>query len=163
MWKKQFSHLPTFERTGGEGSLSLLSIWGEEPVTSVAFSSDGTRIVSGSQDKSVRVWDASTGAELKKRDGIYDWIHYTRIVSGSDDDSVPVRLAHTDPWHLSSNGCIMSVPHHQRLMWVPREIMKILNPPSNLLNITLEPSAKVDFTDCRIGPAWVACYTPQNF
>ena len=30
-------------------------------VTSVSFSPDGSRIVSGSQDNSVRVWDAVTG------------------------------------------------------------------------------------------------------
>jgi WD40 repeat protein len=34
-------------------------------VNSVAFSSDGTQIVSGSGDESVRVWDASTGFEVK--------------------------------------------------------------------------------------------------
>jgi WD40 repeat protein len=33
-------------------------------VTSVAFSHDGTRIVSGSRDKTVRVWNSSSGAEL---------------------------------------------------------------------------------------------------
>ena len=33
-------------------------------VTSVAFSPDGIHIISGSWDKSVQVWDASTGAEL---------------------------------------------------------------------------------------------------
>jgi WD40 repeat protein len=38
-------------------------------VKSVAFSSDGTRIVSGSYDNSVRVWDASTGVELKELKG----------------------------------------------------------------------------------------------
>jgi WD40 repeat protein len=32
-----------------------------ESVNSVAFSTDGTYIVSGSSDNSVRVWDASTG------------------------------------------------------------------------------------------------------
>jgi WD40 repeat protein len=59
-------------------------------VRSVAFSSDGTRIVSGSDDKSVRVWDASTGAELKKLNGHTDYVWSvafssdgTRIVSGS--------------------------------------------------------------------------------
>ena len=30
---------------------------------------NGTRIVSGSEDKSVRVWDASTGAELMRFNG----------------------------------------------------------------------------------------------
>jgi WD40 repeat protein len=42
-------------------------------VTSVAFSGDGKRIVSGSDDKTVRVWDAATGEELsvfKATDGV---------------------------------------------------------------------------------------------
>ena len=33
-------------------------------VVSVALSSDGQRIVSGSNDKTVRIWDASTGREI---------------------------------------------------------------------------------------------------
>jgi WD40 repeat protein len=33
-------------------------------VWSVAFSSDGKQIVSGSDDKSIRVWDAETGEML---------------------------------------------------------------------------------------------------
>ncbi|KIJ91543.1 hypothetical protein K443DRAFT_46865, partial [Laccaria amethystina LaAM-08-1] len=33
-------------------------------VSSVAFSPDGKQILSGSDDKSVRVWDALTGDEL---------------------------------------------------------------------------------------------------
>ena len=35
-----------------------------EAVYSVAFSSDGKRIVSGSTDKTVRAWDAETGAAI---------------------------------------------------------------------------------------------------
>ena len=40
-----------------------------ERVNSVKFSSDGMRIVSGSDDNSVRVWDVVTGVELKELKG----------------------------------------------------------------------------------------------
>jgi WD40 repeat protein len=33
-------------------------------VTSVAFSPDGSKIISGSYDRTIRVWDARTGAEM---------------------------------------------------------------------------------------------------
>ncbi|KIJ90128.1 hypothetical protein K443DRAFT_686942, partial [Laccaria amethystina LaAM-08-1] len=66
-------------------------------VTSVAFSRDGKQIVSGSQAKSVRVWDASTGNELKVLKGHTDRVTSVafspdgkQIVSGSNDKSVRV-------------------------------------------------------------------------
>jgi WD40 repeat protein/CubicO group peptidase (beta-lactamase class C family) len=38
-------------------------------VKSVGFSADGTRIVSGANDRSVRLWDPKTGAELRRLEG----------------------------------------------------------------------------------------------
>jgi WD40 repeat protein len=64
---------------------------------SVAFSHDGTRVVSGSDDQSVRIWDASTGKEVQKLDGHTSRVcsvafshDGTRIVSGSDDQSMRI-------------------------------------------------------------------------
>ena len=39
------------------------------PVWSVAFSHDGTQVVSGSHDKTVKIWDASSGDCLKTLEG----------------------------------------------------------------------------------------------
>ena len=38
-------------------------------VCSVAFSPDGQRIVSGSRDKTLKIWDANSGKELKTLTG----------------------------------------------------------------------------------------------
>jgi WD40 repeat protein len=61
-------------------------------ICSVAFSPDGTHIVSGSFDNTLRLWDAVRGAHLNTLKGHSSWIHSvgfspdgTRIVSGSND------------------------------------------------------------------------------
>jgi hypothetical protein len=43
-------------------------------VTSVAFSPDGTRVVSGSADKTVRIWNVLTGDEEHRLEGTFDAI-----------------------------------------------------------------------------------------
>jgi len=40
---------------------------------SVAISRDGTRIVSGSGDNLVKIWDAATGAEVSRHGGCILW------------------------------------------------------------------------------------------
>ncbi|KAJ6592977.1 WD40-repeat-containing domain protein, partial [Mycena capillaripes] len=72
-------------------------------VRSVAFSPDGKRIVSGSHDSTVRIWDAETGAALREPlEGHTDWVGSVafspdgkRIVSGSDDKTVCIWDAET--------------------------------------------------------------------
>ncbi|KAG2065506.1 WD40 repeat-like protein, partial [Suillus decipiens] len=67
-----------------------------DAVNSVSFSPDGTRIVSGSDDKTVRLWDARTGEPVgEPLEGHTDWVRSvslsldgTRVVSGSDDKTV---------------------------------------------------------------------------
>ncbi|KAH7346491.1 hypothetical protein BKA65DRAFT_428866 [Rhexocercosporidium sp. MPI-PUGE-AT-0058] len=64
-------------------------------VISVAFSPDGTQVVSGSYDETVRLWDAATGALQQTLEGHSNWVisvafspDGTQVVSGSYDKTV---------------------------------------------------------------------------
>ena len=80
-------------------------------VCSVAFSPDGKRIVSGSDDKTLKVWDATSGQEmltLKGHTGDVMSVAFSpdgkRIVSGSDDKTLKVWDAATGQETLTLKG-----------------------------------------------------------
>ncbi|KIK51049.1 hypothetical protein GYMLUDRAFT_407863 [Collybiopsis luxurians FD-317 M1] len=97
-------------------------------VSSVAFSPDGCRIVSGSNDKTVRIWNAETGELLgNSSKGQTGWVSSVafspdgcRIVSGSNDKTVRVWNAETgEPLGSSCKGDVNSVafsPHGHRMV-----------------------------------------------
>ncbi|XRB14264.1 EF-hand domain-containing protein [Pseudoscourfieldia marina] len=81
-------------------------------VTSASYSADGTRIVSASEDGTVRVWDATTGACLSVLEGHSDAVKSasyssdgTRIVSASRDNTVRV-------WDATTGACISVLEGH---------------------------------------------------
>ena len=72
-------------------------------VNSVAFSPDGTRLASASEDQTVKVWDAVTGQEMLTLTGHISRINSvafspdgTRLASASQDQTV--KLWDTRPW-----------------------------------------------------------------
>jgi len=74
-------------------------------VHSLVFSSDGTSIVSGSFDMTVKLWDVQTGGVVKTFSGHRGWVRsvsisadYTRIASGSDDYTIHL-------WDIQTGEC----------------------------------------------------------
>ncbi|KAK3364018.1 hypothetical protein B0T25DRAFT_587633 [Lasiosphaeria hispida] len=66
-------------------------------VQSVAFSPDGSRIASGSHDRTIRIWDARSGKEVQKLEGHSNLVQSvafspdgSRIASGSYDNTIRI-------------------------------------------------------------------------
>jgi len=107
-----------------------------DSIKSVCFSPDGKKIASGSNDKTVRIWDAETGQLLhtmKVHTDIVSSVSFsrdgTKIASGSWDNSVIIwnaetgkifqRLeAHTD------DVCAVSFAGNSRIVSVSRDLMQ---------------------------------------
>jgi WD40 repeat protein len=76
-------------------------------VSSVMFSPDGSRVASGSDDKTVRVWDVQTGQCEHTLEGHSDLVRIVvfspdglRVASGSDDNTVRV-------WDVASTTVLL--------------------------------------------------------
>jgi WD40 repeat protein len=81
-------------------------------VHSVAFSHDSTRLASASYDRTVKIWDASSGTCLQTLEGHSNWVtsvafshDSTRLVSASDDNTVKI-------WDASSGVCLQTLKGH---------------------------------------------------
>lgn len=98
---------PITRTFGRPWSMLLLALvrgsWTGSTVLSAAFSNDGTRVITGSFDHTIQIWDTSTNTvifpELRGHSG---WVHSvdisadgTRIVSGSRDMTVRI-------WNMTS-------------------------------------------------------------
>src|SRR5262249_57121769 len=77
----------------------------------VACCPDGKRIVAGSENETVKVWDAQTGKETLALKGHTHWVSSVafsadgrRIASGSDDKTVRVWDAQTGQEQLTLQG-----------------------------------------------------------
>ena len=76
------------------------------------MSQDGSRIVSGSYDRTIRIWDMASGHCLQTLEGHSDWVRAvaishdgSRIVSGSDDGTIRI-------WDMASGHCLQTLEGH---------------------------------------------------
>jgi WD40 repeat protein len=97
----------------------------EDSVSSVAFSHDGQFIVSGSSDRSIRLWDLEGNQIGRAFLGHEDCVNSVafspdgkRIVSGSKDGTI--RLWRGGSWQEALAVCCNRLHHHQ-----------VFNPPQD--------------------------------
>ena len=78
-------------------------------VTCVAFSSDGTSLVSGGWDRTVKLWDVQTGGIVKTFSGhtnkvfsVSISVDYATVASGSSDNTICL-------WDIKTGGCYHTI------------------------------------------------------
>ena len=81
-------------------------------VNFVAYSPDGTKIISGSGDKTIKIWDANIGQCLKTLEGHSDHVYSvafspdgTKIISGSNDTTIKI-------WNANTGQCLKTFEGH---------------------------------------------------
>ena len=81
-------------------------------VESVAFSPDGTQVLTGSQDLTAKLWNASTAAEIHTFAGHTDWVvsvafspDGTQVLTGSWDNTAKL-------WSVSSGSLLRTFAGH---------------------------------------------------
>ena len=99
----------------------------------VAFSWDGSRVVSGSNDKTVQIWNAITGKIEAKLKGHTDSVKAvafswdgSRVVSGSNDKTIQIWNATTGKVeaelkgqaHRLSESCSIFLGWKQGGLWI---------------------------------------------
>lgn len=85
-------------------------------VSSTAFNSDGSRIVSASEDMTVRIWDVKTGTEIHQIKGCTLWVNPNtfspdnkRIVLAPIDT---INLNNVTIWNIETGKCIRTLKGH---------------------------------------------------
>ena len=106
-------------------------------VQGVAYSPDGSRILTASSDHTVRIWDARTGVQLRVISGHTEWVQTvqyspdgTEIVTGSLDGTARTWDAHTGSLrrvlvHAGPVGCARYSPDGTRILTAGNAMVRI--------------------------------------
>jgi len=115
-WKANLEHRPWVrwlnKPTFPDPCIATL-IGHRAPVTACAYSPDGTRIISSSEDKTLRLWDSETGAVIATFEGHSDKVTHCafapdgmRVVSASQDQTLIL-------WDIDSQRALARFEGHK--------------------------------------------------
>lgn len=149
-----------------ESAAPLLRI-SASPLDAIAWTPDGTRLVGGGRDNLVRLWDATTGAQIAMLAGHTGWVTRvavspdgSMIASGSQDTTV--RL-----WDAANFTQIAALTHHTG------SITGVAFSPDGLLLATTSLDGTIWIGDARTGAtlnnlpayngaAWGVAFSPDS-
>ena len=86
----------------------------QDAVRSIAITPDGSKVISGRGDKTLRVWDITTGESLAVLEGHQSWVNSiaitpdgSKVISGSRDNTLRV-------WDIATGESLAVLEGHQR-------------------------------------------------
>lgn len=118
---------------------------------SVAFSLDGKRIIAGSADYTIRVWNIGGCSSPKLVEENEDGV--ASIISTSGEIF--------SDWSMTDNGWLRG-QYGERLLWIPPDIRASLWYPQNTAIFGCAFSTKLDFKGSALGESWQECFRPFN-
>jgi WD40 repeat protein len=121
-----------------------------EVVTSVTFSSDGRSLVSGSYDKTLKLWDVQTGGVVKTFQHHFSWvlsvsisINCITIASGSHDNTICL-------WDVHTGECQCTIKQHSPVACVSFSPAN----PQHLISVSGGVVQQWDISGHQVGPTY---------
>ena len=147
-----FDDIVTFD--GITGSRVAVLSGHDHSVMSLSFSSDGTFLVSGGEDKTLKLWDVQTGGIVKTFHGHTGWVfsisissNCTTIASGSSDKTI--RL-----WDIQIGKCHHIIEQQASVKCVSFSPMN----PQHLISVSGGVVQWWDVSGCKIKPPYEGSY-----
>ena len=134
-------------------------------VTSLVFSPDGKSFLSGSDDQTIRIWDAVSGKSVCEpfvgHSGTVESVKYfpdgNQFASGSQDGSIRIWTIPNEgaEWYMKEDGWIVG-REKELLIWIPSDLRYSITMPTHPLTINRTFETKLDFSGHLEGRSWTS-------
>ena len=127
---------------------------------SVAYSPDGRRIISGSNDRTIRIWDSEVSTGPGRLRELHTYPVQSIDYSSNVQHTVACNPMHADFFAMPDQDGWVRGSEGGLLYWVPHDCRAGLHSPA-LLTIpraSHERSVSLDFDDFAFGTSWTQMF-----